>query len=247
MSFLYFVPTGSPKVDVAAVGLAYAFEGEPVGRDCNGGPSGERGMVFTDATFERFDLVRGYFPESQTWAQIPGTTNWLGYYTDSPPTPEQLQRQKCLDGYQVEANGRKWLVPVARGLEEQEGELRYVVRLPSRATFNGDGEWSRGRVIDRYYPLWEIALEFWGLVEHQFTAGERGTVAIEYAREAEGCVAALQANYRVSNMECNALELLDDGSMGAILGALADMPTFNNWVKKKSRDAQPNIAAGAAG
>ena len=56
----------------------------------------------------------------QTWSEAARSNDlergryWLGYWTDNPPQPEDLQRDRLCDGQLVElADGRQWAIPVA--------------------------------------------------------------------------------------------------------------------------------------
>ena len=69
---------------------------------------------------------------------------------DLPPNDADLARPKQLAGHNVTlADGRPWLVPIARAYGEEDGDLRWFVALPQRSVLGADGRWTEGDVLPR--------------------------------------------------------------------------------------------------
>ena len=91
--FYYFVPGARPGWNtgkLASLGLGYALEDKHTARGCDNGPGGQHGIVVCHGA--NTDGKLGYFPERQSWRQIPDTYLWCGCSGDEKPTPDDLAR-----------------------------------------------------------------------------------------------------------------------------------------------------------
>lgn len=237
--FLYFLPNVSRSNLDAVVkqrGLGYAFDGGRASRECQSGPGGMPGLILADA--QRLgDLEAGYYPDRQTWRQIPGVDAWVGYFTARKPIAADLARPKQLQGHFVELlDGGHWLVPMARSYIEEESELRYLCMLPERATLNAQGQWAPGPVIDRFAPLWAIG-ERWV---------DKGMAGTKYGDGVRDSVAAMQVNYVLGEVEADVLGLFTADHIKEVLDAVIDTPTLRAWQKKRI-DGAPDGSSSADG
>lgn len=262
--FLYFIPDQVTRVaELAAWGLDYAFEREAGEFTVVGarGPSAAQGTIVADA---RAVKRVGYYPAEQDWRRIvppmgetpiaeghgtdSGRENcWLGLAKADPPGPEDLIRRDALAGLGVRLlDGREWIVPVARGLNEEDGELRYRMNLPTRITLDEGGRWASGEVTPRWKRLWEVAERFW----NAFLLGgaesvENGlAVSMRFGDIAEAAVTALGANYRLRRDEAAILALLDEANALEICQVLVDWGTMETFLKKKAQEHSASTPGG---
>jgi len=248
---LYYVPNRkhATLADLGELGLAYAFEGDCTPRGTRG-PDGADGVILADC--RRVESI-GHYADRQQWQQIPGNPAgaWVGRYTDQPTLPEDLQRLESLPGHMVRlADGREWLVPVARGWAEQGGEAVWYVALPQTMKLDENGTtWVQGDVLDRYGPLWQLACRWWDFrfgsaAEDDCEGAQRG---MDFAACADAAVAALAVNYRLSAIEVSLLGLLADGIPPQILMAVVDWPTMENFLERKKKQEAQEAETSAAG
>jgi len=247
---LYFLPGRDRSIklpDVKAAGLDYAFEDRCTPAGVERGPDGERGVIVADD--ERIEAHRiGYYPDKQTWRRIPGLDAWVGMYTDDPPEPTDLIRQRALPGHWVRlGDGHDWLIPVARAAAEQDSTLVWYQALPQATTIDEEGRWIQGGVLPAYQRLWDIAMRWWDAVVAAETIEESETSAkieLDFEEINDGALLALATNYRVGKAEVALLGLFDDQCVREILAALIDMPTIQAWLKKKAAAAGSSIVGG---
>lgn len=226
------------------------------------GPAGAGGVVLGDASLVAPDRCR-YQAEAQQWCATDLAGLHCGRWLDAPaPGPEHLARPDQLGGHLVElADRQRWLVPIARGWLEEDGELRWYVALPQRLERTG-GAWQRGSVLPRYARLWQIAEQWeqrWaaGVAaamagagdDPAGAAGELLAVELSVSDAADLACEVLAANYRITATEVSLLGLLADATPAAVLDALIDRPTRIAWAKKKYAAApdSPSTPDGAPG
>ena len=180
-------------------------------------------------------------------SRIPNPDCFVGFYSDSTPTPEELLRKDALGGHAVRlGDGNDWIIPVARGAAEESGELRYFAKVPRRLDMDENGAWISGGIAPRFAELWGVACKFWDA----FTgAGVEKTadgvaVRMEFNDLVDGAVMALATNYRLRATEAALLGLLDEENCGAILRAVIDWPTVESFLQKKTQQAEPPEVAG---
>jgi hypothetical protein len=237
-TFFYFVPgRDSLRVaDLAALGLAYAFERGIDCRPAMGVLGGQNGVVFAQQdSYAEGQL--GYYADRQVWKQAPGSALWVGHYKEQLPGPEDLARKKQLDGHWLELDdGQQWLVPVARSYSERatgkEMDIVWTLQLPQRLDLAADGRWVTGAVVNRYAALWELA-EAW-LRVRTGEATDTDRARYDAQGEKDAAVLALQANYRLGRVEAALLGLLNDNLVGDVLDQLIDLPNYIRLVKKKA-------------
>ena len=253
MPFLYYLPglqSGLPLETARAAGLAYALDGPISTVGVRGGPDGGDGVVLALAKSIQPEEL-SYHPDRQTWRKIPACSAWVGLSPESrvqgpgshstlgSQLSTSLARAKQLGGHEVVlADGRRWLVPMARGWVEQDGDLRWYHNLPQQSVLADDGRWSEGDVLPRYAPLWELAMRFEDarrVAVSVETPGDGESVRVQFDFDGlhQAAVRCLQENYRIGPAEAALLNLLTADISREICEALIDIPTRLEWFKKK--------------
>lgn len=151
----------------------------------------------------------GFHPDRQTWTPaiahtgLPQGRYWFGVWNDSPPSPEDLQREYPYPGASVKlGDGRNWLLPRAH-------------ELPCDMVRADDGSW-RFEVQRRFYAFWLESLEWH---KRLMAAGAGGSVRL--IEVAEFVERALQVNYRLTPEVVNQLRLFTSGDAGTLMQSLA--------------------------
>ena len=159
-----------------------------------------------------------YFkPKEQHWDRSLNEKYWLGFYEKNRPTPEILARENQINGHEVELNGQKWRLPLARMFPE--GTM-----LPETLLLGRDGKIIK-ESIPRYAEfsrkaetLWEDLQKILGWMEgkRKLTEEEKWSLIVE----------ALSFNYHVGPDEINALKLISTANLINIYGAIVDLPSI---------------------
>jgi len=256
---LYYIPgqTRAIKLEqLPELGLAHAFEGRLTPREVSRGPDGDRGVVIADPDRLSEHLL-GYWPERQTWHKIPGAADkpvWLGSPHGERVEPRDLIRETPLAGHWVHlADGQDWLVPVARGLADDEDSLTWYSALPAAVTLDDAGNWTRGGVVAKYQQLWQIACDWWDAVQaapvEEVEDGDQGTarvrVRFSFENVCDAALVALATNYRLNKAEVAFLGLFDDACAREVLMALVDWPVAREFLKKKLAAAHAGSSTAA--
>jgi len=249
-AFFYYLPGSdvSPR-RIAALGLGYALGGSFARRDVHGGPDGGDGVLLADAARLAGDEL-GYYPAKQKWRiaaagsprtgpQSPDCAYFIGLYANHPaPGPADLLRPDALQGHELTLlDGNRWLVPIARGYAEEDGDLRWYKNLPQVLDLDDDGHWTRGAILPRYAALWDLACRW-----EQARMNNRGrepadgpdaVIRFQFADIIDAAVTALAANYAIGRLEAALAGLLSEEAAVEVLDALIDLPTRLAWCKKK--------------
>jgi len=237
MSFLYFVEGrgGMAADDLGKVGLGYLAPANTPARSASNGPGGKSGVTFAVVPHGS-DVPQniGFYPNKQTWTQIPGTETWLGYVTDAPPGPKDLLRDDAMGGHTVRLeDGNEWHIPVACYFDRS-------TPFPRKVKWTADG-WEVGGVAAKYEQLYGLASEFWDKIFE----GKGKDVTIN--TEINVAALALGLNYRIGPPEIAALELLTTFNTEEIVKKILDMDLFLDFVKKNQEqpDEQPLPESGS--
>jgi hypothetical protein len=190
--------------------------------------------------------------------QTPGPDPWVGYVTASPPGPADLAREVPLPrGHSIllggSPGGRVWRVPVAiMLLETADGVLPAPGMSMPRKMHRETGEWTVGDFADLrpgFQALYKTACAWWDArlamevrkpkpepeVESGPEAKPLVQAIVEFAGSSDAALRALAANYRLGRAECSALGLFgSDRDVVAILNALIDWPTWQDYAEKKT-------------
>lgn len=259
--FLYYLPGRSAGIsldEASSAGLAYALDGPISTVGVRGGPDGGDGVLLALASAMPPEQLH-YQADVQTWRKAPLAVSqsvWVGVYAAKPQAAD-LARPKQLAGHEVLlADDRTWLVPVARGWTEEDGELRWYHALPQQSMLGDDGRWQSGSVLPRFAPLWNLAMRFDDVRRQAILgAGDEGRgagdamvkVAFDFSGLHEAAVEALQYNYRIGPAEADLLGLLTLDVSREILEAVIDLPTRAEWFKKKQSAAPADGSSTVAG
>lgn len=244
MGLLYFVPgekrgMASNPTKIAELGIGHAFESTPTAAEVIGGPAGDGVILVADAAHVR----TGYYPHEQEWRKVPGSTAWVGRELDKPLESLSLARGKQFTGHFVTlADGKQWLVPVARQAFERDGQLAGAgCALPRATSVDDEGNWIVGDVQPAYAALWAVAERVWDqLVTQTTAAADEGVddadevhVSLSFGDLNDAALLALATNYRVGKAEVAMLGLFDTDCVIQVLRALVDLPTVDLFLKKK--------------
>lgn len=250
--FLYYIEGATQDVKIADLrcfGLGYAFDsdGDFTASGATRGP-GQCGPGIVVANMSRLgERPLGFYPDQQTWSAGAESSVQIGYYTEDPPTPEDLARRRLLDGHFVTlGDGNDWLIPIARGAGDDDGNIYWYEALPKGMTLNGDRQWVPGDVVSEYAAIWNIAQRWADAVfkvnKPETQDGDVVRVKLDFT-ENMGTAAriALSANYRVDDGEIALLNLFCDERLAyEILNATVDMPRWEALLKKKLSRASAN-------
>lgn len=242
---LYYIEGAKNDVKIEALrefGLGHAFDnnGDYTATGVSRGP-GESGPGIVVADTNRLgDCLLGLYPDQQKWGAGSHAQVQIGYYTADAPTPDDLARRQQLDGHSVElGDGNHWMIPIARGAGDNDGQPYWFEALPKRMTLNGDRKWVRDDVVPAYAELWKIA-QLWadavfGALIPEIQDGETAMVNLDFDEDV-GTAAriALSTNYRVDDYEVALLDLFSDERFTHhILNATIDRPRWEAMIKKK--------------
>ncbi len=192
-----------------------------------GGPDGGPGLLASWRPGHPQQRI-GYYPDEQEW--LPATCEsgtkpayWIGFWKDSPPTPEQLGKDTRQAGYLVELrDGNNWSVPAAHD-------------LPRDVRFH-----AAGRITEVVKP--EHA-EFWEESQHwvqHFLLMDESVIAgyqIE-PRMAMHVYRALRINYRVTPEVLNYLTLLDGPAVITCCRATIDGLLLDDVLREKKTETE---------
>lgn len=247
--FLYFLPnfTTLPGDRLAQVGLAHALAPGFAAAPISAGPDGSPGLVLADPA--NVDSV-GYHPADQAWQQAPGQSWWLGTVNGAEPTPADLARETLAESRVIElADGRQWLVPVARRFDEPKqwtGPIPYAPVLPF-VYAHGPSGWEATRVLPRFAALWELACDWSAARLGSLDERQRKRFQLVDG-QIDAALLCLAVNYRLGPAEVTHLGLLTEQHCVQILDVLIDHERFQALNKKKqeilrSASGSPGAAA----
>lgn len=263
--FLYFVPEAT-AADFVADGVVNQSRMLAAGlgitlTDCRKspehlvvadvpGPAGQAGVLLVPVP------VSGDLPRllrcdaSQTWRSRSGGKLWIGWHTESPPAPADLERRETIGGYLVtDAGERQWQVPVLRAVDNPRG------RLTPCFTWDDDDRPTIG--VDRKLAaLWEDSARAWDLIDKNSnetgaTLGQ-GFAAADDVWLFDYLVRALSVNYRVGNRELAALDAITPGwlnqqTASLMLNVTVDLFKWKAFVAAQKKTPSPSTAAGVTG
>lgn len=244
--FLYYLPGRSTAsvADARAAGLGYALGESITSVHAAHGPDGASGCVLAAA--KRVPLV-GYYADRQRWRKVPGSPAWMGYFHDEPlPGPADLVREagEVLRGHPVMlGDGRSWIVPIVRGVTEQEGQALGYCAVPRSIDWDDEGKRIDGGVVPAYEALWNAAAQWFDL--RCSPDDEERKKLLEESWANESALLGLAVNYAIGKAEAGVLRLLNDRNEFEVLDAMIDEPG-RRAIKKKEGPAGPSTSGGPA-
>jgi hypothetical protein len=242
--FLYYKP-GQRQLhqvtldEVKEWGLGHAFDAAPQSIDVLArAMDGAAGFVFADEKQLAGRSV-GLYPAEQTWEKVDGRDDglWIGWYNDAKPTAEDLKRKQLLNGYWLDLESGRWVVPLERSFDDQA--CKFESQLPCYLRHGPNGKTIKGRVLQTYAWLWEITESY---AASLFNSDE--TIDDTYVDEFDLACKILSANYRISAIEASVLELFSEIIRpDQVLLLAVDYWSFIKWqddVEKKSAALTPD-------
>lgn len=191
------------------------------------GPGGQSGLLVTRlgdggrGLPERF----GFYPDFQEWHDA--GEFWIGLDREQRPEPEDLLRRRPRVGdWSVElSDGKHWVVPVVRR-PDGSSELPHSVG------------WRRGAFVEQirrdYAAIWERTAR----VVEWFTGD--GPTRHDYAEAATIAVEVLAINYRLSEAEVTALDLLDTTNLWTVLMSAIDWQRVERLLDAQKKTTSPS-------
>jgi hypothetical protein len=237
--FLYYFPKTGGKFAVPD-SIAYCKDrGASINRrEVLQGPNGSgAGWVISIGDWPAESV--GYYPDRQTWAELPGTPTepplYVGRMNDATLDPGRLARPAMLDGHPVElGDGSVWMAAVARGFDTEASQ--FYTPLPKSLTYDPtSNRWRPKQVAKEYRRFLELAISYGDAHD---TAVAEGKTQFDFAEIDELAILALQCNYRIGPAE---LSLFDDvytvPARTALVEVALDFPTIRKWAQKKTESA----------
>ncbi len=254
---MYFIPDGHQGMgheQFVEIGLGHAFDApggrisEPTRVPITGGPGGHNGILA--ACDRRVSLIR-YKADKQTWQQIPQAllptdqAVWLGWYTDDPPTPQDLARPAQRDGHSVRlGDDREWMVPLARAWVDLGKDSGWMTALPQTLGVDDSGDWVANTVVPQYRDLWDLACRYWdSVLGAPRDDDDPKCIVFPFSELNNAAVLALQTNYYIGKAEIAALGLFVTHSARDVMLALIDYDAVDEYLKKKERELQAEAQA----
>jgi len=254
--FLYYLP-GTKRNEVNAellrkLGLGHLLD-DPAGTTfrltmtevARGPGEGRAGLVAGDPRRVTGGRI-GFYPQEQAWRAVLGSAGraWVGYYLEQQPRPEELARAGALDGHSLLLNdGQRWVIPVIRGVSEEEDQLVGYCAAPRLVDWDEKGERVAGEVVPRYRKFWELACLWFDLARGR-ALGEMIPETLEALDDLP--VLALATNYAVSKTEIGMLGLLTTDLERRVCQVVIDWPTWLEHLRKKAGAAGSSTCDGPA-
>jgi len=250
MNFFYFLPSvhrqDLNRDKVVSLGLGDVLRDRLTANDLAGigglavsdvvhGPGGHSGTIlYPMSELERVDdpdrapLVVGYYPGAQTWE--PSGPYYVGWVTDDLPTPEGLERDLTLRGYdETLGDGRNWLCPMIR---MRDG----LNNLPDTWGIK-NGKFCQWVKPDWQWA-WDLTGEIWDYFEREADIPHQ--LAFEWA------VKLLSINYRIGPVEATALKLFGRVEFKPVLQAAISGPFVEKVLAAQKKIAEMSAGSGVS-
>lgn len=232
-----FLPAGDHPTDLRAalrrVGLETLHDDGLSLERCEvlaNGPDGGSGTVIG---WGRPNTLTAYRKDSQEWhrcapcGDLAGGRAWIGWDKSDPPTPENLARKVQLSGERIKlADGREWLIPIARqlpkimGLDPESGRVASVV-APQYRAFLEEAWATLATFVDR-----------------------EGKIYIEYEPGFAAAVRVLSMNYRMTRDLAAVLGMIGDSDLWTIPATCCEAAAMADLLQKKSLFASDSTDSG---
>ena len=212
------------------------------------GPGGGSGCLIVALPIDPKRRFCACYDEAhQTWEKV-NDRLYIGVETESPPQPEDLQRQKTHAGYEIElADGGTWIAPIIRrpqGVCERAGMK--ATELPRNLRWDTEGVLQES-LKPSYRNYWDVAGE---VADHFFDGDEISATPVEMTEDwaMRQSILFLSLNYRVWLAEQNVMGFLDSENYATVLGCAIDMPQamllIREWNTQKKTDGSRLVQGG---
>lgn len=247
---LYFLPSVVAwHPDMAErFGLSRVLDGRPSGREVTNGPGGKSGLLIADRSVPAGQVE--FHRDAQTWQPRYGSEAWMGFTTNEPPGPLELERSHQIDGKQIRLGDlQDWIVPQLRQFDATEGSESLVWRCRLEQTITQDPETGRlslGEVVKKYAAIWDAATPIAASIESQILQGKSASIDDETFEKFPAEL--LNLNYRVELPELAMLGLLSTVTLGRITQLGLDIDTLRrnsgNLQRRIIRSGTPATESG---
>lgn len=248
---LYFLPdVHSWTSDTPSqFGLDRVIDSAPTRRETHDGPSGGPGMLIG---LDRDHPERiAYRKDEQTWVRRFGSEAWMGFYTDTPPGPLDLERPHQVDGPTLRlSDDSEWVIPRLRLFDQSEGAESLTWRVMLEQSIDQDPETGRlilGQVVRKYAEIWDKATPIADSIEAQILQGKNATIADDVYEQFPADL--LNLNYRIDLPEIAMLRLLSTVTIRRITQLALDIDTLRrnlgNLHRRVIRSGTLNTESGA--
>lgn len=217
--FLYYIPKerNPTREHLATLGFPFAARAGVPGGGCDKGPDSGMGTVFSlgpPANPAGDEPKIGHYPDRQTWYEGYDSAVWLGWETDSPPGPADLQVTRTITGRPTQlTDGNTWTLPTIRNMDGSPAVERVLGLGPN-------GRIGFGGPAPQYTALW-------GLI-HRILDEARGTAQPTLDECLECVSSAMGLNYLVTKWELAALGVFTDANLLRVFGTIADIPALRD-------------------
>ncbi|QDU61234.1 hypothetical protein Pan216_20880 [Planctomycetes bacterium Pan216] len=236
-SLLYYFPKAEPFYDPKQIPAACELDhlagakiktSSKVYRD---GPDGGMGAVIVVEPGGGKAAKCGIYPDKQTWHPVRNgdqVTHYLGWESENPPGPSDLERPKQVEGHPVElGDGNKWVIPCVHVPSPAN-------TMPMAYTIGDDGAFSLS-LLPGYEKLMEMSV-----VWHD-RANSSESFRFSHLEFAEYAVALLAVNYHVGWHEVLRLALIHTSAamFNEIVLASLGGPDLVAYAKAQKKSGTP--------
>lgn len=229
--FLYYVPGPAGHDLVEQFGLADRLAGARVfSRSCLRGPDGNAGTVVCDAAALPTDGDGGYYPDRQTWRQMPGepACRQVGIWNDHRPAPADLIRPRPVPGSMLRSDaGDDWMVPRVLIWPQPGESAQPAITLDRRMDLDHSGRWVPVGVCESHRRMLEIVGRWLGTILE-------GRADVDEQEMFSNAVELLAVNYRIGAPEAAMLGLITEASAAEIIRLALDLQFAVETASKKN-------------
>lgn len=257
MHFIYYIENGPRQVkkeDLPTYGLGHIDASKGItSQEVRVGPFNGAGTLVGSAAAPP-GLFR-YTPDVQQWQIAPAKycidgKRWAVCYhrAAGAPGPSELARPRQLAGRLLQmADGREWLIPVAREYSRgnDENPITWSHVLPQVLSLNEDGDFRPGDVQPQYRKLWDLTIAYEQALFDAVNRLADGDQEIRFDFDGTALVCeALRHNYYLSPVEISLLGLLDTATLQSAIDIIRDAEMFTTISReleeaKRKNDDRP--------
>lgn len=231
MHYLIFIPNETRQsrdvlTDAGFGSLLQPGEPDPLVFPLPGaGPDGKSGVLVLpfSSPDESRNPQPGYMPARQTWKQLPESNCWIGWQTESPPTPTELARSIPLPfaGPSITlGDGQEWMIPACMDQKH--------VMTP------GPNGWTT-KDKPRWPDLYTKAEPVLAMVERN----QRDEIEFDFGLAAEFLTDLLTLNFRLTPEIVGVFELLDQDNLPRLSAIATDFVRVMTLIQELAQKKQP--------